>query len=260
MTTIDEQLVQRIAAQVIQQLADRRDDPARAEIHPAIGTCTGDYRQFTDRPDLTNPSESPMFEGFVTARRLIDSAAQTIRLAPGAKLTPLAVDLVRERKLTVERVGEQVRTQAHTTQATGTFHWWIDGHCDAVRQLAAAQRDRLAPLTPLGQASAIATIIKRLATSMRDGRAAGGILFVQSAARAACFANRCPSLRAVVGTCGDAVQQGIDQLEANVLIVEYPHQGPQAMRAMVRQFIDAPRPTPPDPALAQQLQELATCV
>ena len=52
-----------------------------------------------------------------------------------------------------------------------------------------------------------------------------------------CYANRPSSLRAVVGTCGEAVEQGIAALGANVLVIEYPYVKPDAMTAMVDRFI-----------------------
>jgi hypothetical protein len=80
---------------------------------------------------------------------------------------------------------------------------------------------------------------------------------VQSGAAAAVYANRCPSLRAILGTCRDAVQQGLDQVGANVLIVETPHQTLQQVRNVLSLFVRMRR-TPSDD-VKRQLAELATC-
>ncbi len=276
MPPIDEQLVRRIAQRIIAQMIGAADADATAgarpvEVRPAAGVCTGDYSKFADRPDLaggaarSSPSPDALtadrtFTGFVTARRLEDAGVRHIRLGPGARLTPLAADYVRAAGLTIEHAAAPASASAGPARANTatTWQWWIDGHCDAVRQLTTAYRQSLAPLTPQGKPSALADVIGRMARSVRDGRAVGGVLFVHSAAQAACFANRCQSLRAVVGTCGQAVQQGIDQLAANVLILEYPHHGHKSMQALVDAFIQTPRPALAD--VDRRLRELATCV
>ncbi|NBC10703.1 MAG: hypothetical protein GVY24_03085 [Planctomycetes bacterium] len=277
MNHADEQLVQRIAQQVIEQMTRGNANPpaagtdsaaeptARTRVRPAAGVCTGDYAQFKDRPDLVESTGEPAgpvqaadrtFTGIVTARQIRDSGLSTVRLAPGAQLTPLAADHVRSAALTVERAAESPANGPARAGAAGWL-WWIDGHCDAVRQLAGHWPQRLSPLAPLGHDSALADVVRRAARSVSAHRHAGAILFVHSAARAACYANRCPSLRAVVGTCGEAVQQGIDLLAANVLIIEYPHHGAKSMRTIVEQFIGTGRP--PRPHVDRQLRELASC-
>ena len=55
----------------------------------------------------------------------------------------------------------------------------------------------------------------------------------------------------------EAVQQGIDQLAANVLIIEHPHQSLGQMRNMLGQFMRTRRSLSEE--VKQQLQELATC-
>ena len=99
--------------------------------------------------------------------------------------------------------------------------------------------------------------VRQLAKEIKSDRAAAGILLVQSGAAAAVYANRCPSLRAILGTCRDAVQQGLDQVGANVLIVETPHQTLQQVRNVLALFVRMRR-TPSDD-VKRQLQELATC-
>ena len=68
---------------------------------------------------------------------------------------------------------------------------------------------------------------------------------------------RCRSIRAVVGTCPDAVEQGINELGMNVLVVEYPHQDPQTIYAMVERLL---RQWPSvEPMVERQLADLHRC-
>ena len=67
--------------------------------------------------------------------------------------------------------------------------------------------------------------------------AAGGILVVAAGAEALVYANRCPSLRAIVGTCLETVEQGIQNVAANVLVIEHPHKTLQQIRNMIGRFV-----------------------
>ncbi|MCC6581181.1 MAG: hypothetical protein IT440_12150, partial [Phycisphaeraceae bacterium] len=75
--------------------------------------------------------------------------------------------------------------------------------------------------------------VRDLASAVKSGTAHGGMLFVRNAALAGCYANRCPSLRAVVGTSVEAVEQAVHDMGANVLIVEYLQHGLKSTSAMV---------------------------
>ena len=99
--------------------------------------------------------------------------------------------------------------------------------------------------------------IKHLAGEIRNDRAAAGVLLVQSGAAAVVFANRCPSLRAILGTCRESVQQGVDRVDANVLVIEHPYQTLQQVRNMVSLFVRARRELSEN--VKRQLQELASC-
>jgi ribose 5-phosphate isomerase RpiB len=100
-------------------------------------------------------------------------------------------------------------------------------------------------------------VVKTIAGEIKAGRAGAAVLMVQTGASAVVFANRCPSLRAVLGTCLEAVEQGIQQVGANVLVVEYPHRTLQQMKNMLARFVRAKHELPED--VRRQLQELASC-
>jgi hypothetical protein len=106
-------------------------------------------------------------------------------------------------------------------------------------------------------ASKIVSVIKTLAAQVKAGEAAGGILMVESGAAALVYTNRCPSLRGINGTCQEAVEQGIQQVAANVLVIEYPHKTLQQMKNMLGRFVKAKRELSDD--AKRNLQELASC-
>ena len=287
-----EQLVRSITQQVIAAIARAQSKPninTPAPIHPPIGTCTGDYSKFpeltgktstqraatvSERPATTSPTQqkpqhaphSSPLTGIITAKQIDTQPGPTITLATTARLTPLATDRIRERKLTIERIlpttensnpGTTPTTNQHSPATPTRYLYWVEGHCPTVRQVTTQLRATLRP-APASSAKSLPITLRSIAQQIRNNRAAGSILFVRSAAAAVCYANRCQSLRASVATCGEAVEQAIDIIAANTLIIEYPHHGPSAIRAMTHRFITAPRPKLPN--LHRDLSELTTCV
>lgn len=279
-------ITQRVMAELQKRMppGNQAVPASRAVIHAPMGVCTGDYSKFPELKGkgvgaappvlvaapvpvaLVAPvvaDTGPVLSGVIIAKQ-IENLRGVIRLTPGARLTPAAQDVVRDHKLKVERIG--AADVVHATGAgaakpkaagMGEFVWWIAGNCAAVDQVTPAFRTELAPLPNVRQPSSLVPVIREISKRIKSGRAVGGILFVPGAAAAACFANRCPALRAVVGTCAGAVEEGIRLIGANVLIVEYPHHGWRAMQEMLERFVREPRPSLSE--IERQLQELGTC-
>jgi hypothetical protein len=139
------------------------------------------------------------------------------------------------------------------------YLWWCDGpNGPAKAALMSHEKESgLKALDAPPGANQIEPVIKKLAAEVKANRAAGGVLMVQNAAAAMVFANRCPSLRAVLGTCQEAVEQGVRLVAANVLVIEYPHRTLQQMKNMLGRFAQAKRDLSDD--VKRQLQELSTC-
>lgn len=263
-----EQLVKSITRQVEAALKGRGrvGEPSSAAIHPPVGICTGDYSKFQElkgrgvgAPPPATSAESPVFSGIVTAKQLESLGAVTVvKLDVTARLSPLAVDHVKSRKITVERVAAGGAKASSVAAASGDWFWWCDGHEPSVDRVADQLRDRVKPLSHQRSAGALVSVLKQLAKRVKSNGASGAVLFVDSAAKSVCLANRCPVLRAVVGTNMHAVEQGITTAQANVLVVEHPQHGWRAMRDMAERFITTPRST--CTVLEQQIKELSQCV
>ena len=210
-----------------------------------------------------------------TARQLEDLHKTNghVTLPVGARLTPMAHDWARSRKISVVYDGQAAQAGVATSVArssavaqplapsapAGQILWWCDGPCGAAKAaLAAVGREaNVQPMTINAEPKFLVGAIKHLAKEIKADRAAAGILLVQSGAAAVVYANRCPSLRAILGTCRDAVQQGLDQVGANVLIVETPHQTLQQVRNVLSLFVRMR--TTPSEDVKRQLTELASC-
>ncbi len=294
MTEQERQLVQMVAAQVIAVLRERgafgggntaassRGGPA--DIKPPIGICTGDYSKFPElagklhaavgssastashQPSLQEAkrSDSPTIalSGIITASQLqaaMDAASDGVAvLAADARLSPLANDLARKDPRRIRRAGVAASASPGGIDFSSLlWMWWIDGSCPVVQDVTNERRARLRASSANRLPGSLAQVVRELSSAIRARQVAGGILFVHNAARAACLANRCASIRAVVGTCGEAVEQGISELGANVLIIEYPHHGHRSVSSMVDRMMQQGPQAPA--AVERELADLHRC-
>ena len=215
-----------------------------------------------------------------TARQLEDLHKTNghVTVPVGARITPLAQDWLRLKKVTLKYgsngaapqkpAASAVGSESAPTQQNalplafapeGTLLWWCDGPCGQAKA-AIAQQSRESSLQPLDLPASndnLVPAIKRIAAEVKSGRALGGILLVQTGAAAIVYANRCPSLRAILGTCRQSVEQGVQQLAANVLVIEYPYHSLPQVRNILLPFVRGQREMSDD--VKRQLQELSSC-
>jgi ribose 5-phosphate isomerase RpiB len=206
-----------------------------------------------------------------SARQLEDlhRANGHVTLPYNARLTPLAQDWARARKLEIHYSDGEARETASGAGAaslafsgksgSGTFLWWCDGPCGPAKAAIAqqAKQSNLLSIEIGSDLSQLASVVKHVAAEVKAQRAAGAVLLVACGAGAMVYANRCPSLRAVLGTCLDSVDQALRRVAANVLVVEHAHKTLSETRNMLARFVSASRELSPD--VRRQLEELASC-
>jgi hypothetical protein len=212
-----------------------------------------------------------------TARQLEDLHKTNghVVLPYGARLTPLAVDWARAKKIVVGYgpdelvksqgngpakavgVGDGAKPQA-AGGVPGAFLWWCDGPCGAAKAAVGAQakESSLSAVDLPGDTKQLVPVIKRIAAGVKGGKSTGGVLLVQSGAAAVVLANRCSSLRAMLGTTLESLEAGISQVAANVLVIEYPGKTFPQIRNLLSRFVRAKRELSED--VNRQMQELMT--
>ncbi len=217
---------------------------------------------------------------FVTVRQLEEhyrrgGANGHVTLPYRARLTPLAQDWVRAKRVVLGYSDGEApapvpaappassdagaAASAARQPSSGVTLWWCDGPCGPAKAaLVAYEKESSfravdAPQEP----RSVASVVKMVAAEVKSGRAAAAVLVVRTGASAVVFANRCPLLRAVLGTSIESVEQGVQQVAANVLVVEHPHLTLQQMKNLLARFLKARREMTED--LRRQLQELASC-
>lgn len=213
---------------------------------------------------------------FFTARQLDTLHRETggngrVVLPYRARLTPAAQDWLRLKKVVLGYADDAFRGQAEpavlanagvlpaATQpaaAAGTMLWWCDGPCGAAKAAITAQEreSSLRSLDLPADAKQLVSAIKAIAREVKAGSASAAVLLVRTSAAATVLANRCSSLRAVVGTSLEAVEQGIQQAAANVLVIEHPQKTLPQIKTMLARFARAKRDVGAD--LLRQIAEL----
>ena len=210
-----------------------------------------------------------------TARQLQDllssSGNNQIVLPYGARLTPLAQDWVRHKKVSlgysnvepskpvVKAIGQNAVAAAIAGNTTGRILWWCEGACGAAKAAVAAQSKEspLAAIELPGDSKNLVPVIKHIAKEFKAGNAVQAVLLVQTGASAMLLANRSPVIRAVLGTCMEAVNQGLSDVAANVLVIEYQYKTLSQIKNFLGRFVRGGSRVV-DEQLQAQLKELAS--
>jgi len=182
-----------------------------------------------------------------------------------ARLTPLAQDWLRQKKVAVGYADVQTKAPSPADRAaeplasSRPFVWWCDGPCGPAKAalMAQSKESSLNELDFAQDANHLVPAIKKIADEIKSDRIAGAILLVNTGAESLVYANRCPSIRAVLGTCIDAVDQGVTQVAANVLVVEHPYKTLSQVKNLLGRFVRGKRQLGDD--VRARLKELATC-
>lgn len=188
---------------------------------------------------------------FYTARQLelLLKENGSIVLPYRARLTPLAKDWLRRKKVKVGyadvtpfREGSKNPVSA-PPKSEPKFLWWCDGPCGSAKAalMNAGREATLEAMAILEDSSRVLSAIRHLASEVKAGSVAGGVLIVKRSAVASVYANRCSALRAIVGTSLPTVEAGINELAANVLILEADQLTLNEMKHLILRFAKAPR-------------------
>jgi len=211
-----------------------------------------------------------------TARQLEDLHKSNghVVLPYGARLTPLAADWARGKKIQIGYGPDELVKQANAGKpasafsvgdgakpqaAVGAFLWWCDGPCGAAKAAVGAQakESSLSAIELPGESKQLVQAIKKIAAAVKEQKSTGGVLLVQSAAAAVVLANRCASLRAIVGTTLESLEAAISQVAANVLVLEYPNKSFSQLKNLLSRFVRAKHEVSEE--LKKQIEELGTC-
>jgi hypothetical protein len=204
-----------------------------------------------------------------TARQLeqLPKTDGKITLPCGARLTPLARDWAKLKKIAVEFGDAEISLVKPTDAGSGhaketasaPLLWWCDGASGVAKAalMSAAREANLVPMAISQNSTRAVAAVRYLVGEVKAGRADGGVLITSgSAAAALMYANRCSALRAILGTSHAAMEAAIRDLAPNVLVLEDQRQTMQQARNMILRFARGKRQ--PSEAVERELKELAS--
>jgi hypothetical protein len=182
-----------------------------------------------------------------------------------ARLSPMAQDWVRAKKIQLGYSdGESPLAASRTNDAAppvlnSNFLYWCDGPCGPAKAalMAQSRESSLKEIALAPDPKNLSAVVKQIAIAAKSTPTLAAILMVQYGAAAMVMANRCQSLRAVLGTCLESVEQGLQQVAANVLVIEHPYKTLPQVKNMISRFVRAKRELSED--MSRQLKELTSC-
>lgn len=234
MSSPDPALVKLIAQAVEQALQATGGAPSAspATIQPPVGLCTAGHAAAAEpEADPTSEPAPVALTGIVTADQLTkaiaDSPTGVATLDARARLTPLAADYAHDHPEQLARLNSTANGGASMTPGASlpsSSPWllWIDGHCPTVAQLMQQHRGLLRPSAAPKSEAGLVAVVEDLAAGVRRGTCPGGLIFTRQAPLASLLVNRSETLRGAVCVSTDHVRQAVDDLAANVFILEYP--------------------------------------
>lgn len=189
-----------------------------------------------------------------TIQQLADTQ-KTIELPRSTILTPLARDLVTQRKITVRWVdlpvepvtvsnppAGQPKYQQVSATVKGPILITYDNKTIAVKQLLDALGRENSPIGIVEDAATDAALpqrIESLAGQLRSGAISSGIMLVESAEFALAYVNKFKGIRAALGSDWQSVHRAIESIGANVLVIDYAGKTFYQLLQLLRNFVRA---------------------
>jgi len=226
-----------ITAQVLEKLNDKilNDKPFEIKSKTPSDQSGNRNKQISDQND-----NATKIAGIVTARKL--EGYNSVQISRSSIVTPSAKDFIKEKKIIVSYEDTEINLNQKLRTDDAAWYYW--SACHLLKTIEKSNHpDVLIDTSSIANdEDHILSAVKELNQAISRGKVKGGILVVKTSAKAAFLANRCTNMRAVVGNFQKSVEEGIQQLSANVLILEYAYLGKTAMTEMIRYFTTANRP------------------
>jgi len=178
------------------------------------------------------------------------TSQREILLAPTTIITPLAIDFLRARKVSVRR-DEKPVMQAETTEA-GSWGWAEEtpnGVVNAAVQALTREGTKFVALSRIVDPIAWS---RETADAIAATEIAGSVVFCGEPELVVCVANKVSGLRAAAVTGVRQATRARQKLGANLLAVEMPGRTMFEIRQILKQAVGSVCPEP----LARVLQEL----
>jgi len=199
-------------------------------------------------PHSSSHSQTAEMPGHVVTTEQIAQCpvGTSIRVKANAVVTPAAIDMIRDRKMTLRRSSDEKQDPPRPrllwmVNTVSTFD--LRPLCEALR------RQGVAPQT--GQTTSLIEAIQMAVDHIRAGGSRAVVLTGQTAA-AVCMANRADGVRALHAGNAEEVERAREEIAPNLLVLNPAGSNRTNLTRVVRCFFGS-QPTEPAPQYKQVL-------
>jgi len=206
-------------------------------------------------PRPKNDSHRPVITAEMIRQKVDGEKANTIELPRSSILTPLARDVLAQRRIRIEWVDvstatvspttrtEQVgQLRQITTQPSGPVLIAYDEKTVEVQQLLATLGRESSPVPIMEDTRTDVDLPQRIrgvASQIGSQNLSGAIVLVQTGEFALAYVNKFKGVRAALGSDWQSVQRAIGTIGANVLIIDYANKTFYQLLQLLRHFVAA---------------------
>lgn len=220
-----EELILRVVNSVFEELKSRGIPPDRRPAERTVAADIGD--------NIANCTvEVVELEGIITARKLEDCSA--VRIVPGSIITPSARDFIKDRKIRLI----QDQTGLHTSDGAASA-WSFWSSCKKLlgvpKELDGNRNVSLCPVPK--NAESLTAALQFISAGITGQTLAAAIMIVETSPRALHESRIYPAIRAINGNFPKSIEDGVAQVQANLLVLEYAYLGTGAIISHINRFI-----------------------
>ncbi len=224
MTTISKaSLVQQVTAQVLAQIKQNgKQGTAIAETHHPY-------------------TEATLIEGIVTARKLEGLSA--VAIDSGSIITPAAKDYIKEKKIQVQTALSK-GVVPHQLSCKIYHFWSVCSDCADIGNRICKELT-IVNIPNQQRPGEIDSVLGAINSAIENKSTKGGIIVVDTSP-VALFATRSfAALRPIVGNYPKTIEDGVSQIDANLLILEKQYLGKSSIHDLAKLFILLKNSIPP---------------
>lgn len=224
---ISEELVNQVVADVLSTLS------RQGQVTQTAGSGMAQTR---------NSSSVILSEKVITADLLVEKAkGQTvIGVTAGAILTPSAKDYLREHKVEIQRA----TTASTKTKQGGTWRAIVLSRAGVVEQALTNIEQQTGASWSQELAGSLDEAVQGAVSSLCRADAAGVVLFVSAAEKAACLANRNQKICAAAIQDVNHLRTVVSQMSPNLVCVNPEQKSFIELRNLMKAFVSAGTPHP----------------
>ncbi len=181
--------------------------------------------------------EAILSDTIITARKLDGLSVVTV----GAEsiITPSAKDYIKEKKIQLQRATTKANTVSQPE--CKTYHFW--SACSKVKSFDSRNVPEISvePVPNQPRIEEIDSVLGKIDSDIKNGSSKGGIIVVGTSPKALFATRKFSSLRPIVGSYPRTVEDGVKEIDANLLILETAYLGKAAVLHLAELFISLER-------------------